>query len=695
MKQYIVAIILALLTLPCLGQDFNITELQAKAESGDALSILRLAQCYKYGFKVPKDSLKVIELSQKAIKVSKKAAKKGDPEAQLNMGRALIELKTHEDSLAAFEWMTKSAEQGNSYAMNNIGMFYLSGDIVKKDEALGIEWLKRAALAKLDLAQFTLGKNYYYGNRPFPEDNDKAVFWLSEAADQGFIQAECLLAKCYQNGYGVNKDYEKAINLLKRAEAQYTISPTYFHGINLFQYLYGEKATMIDCYALLGIFYDNGFGCIQDNGKAAEFYKKAADGGNANAMNNLGVMFANGKGVEKSLEKAVELYTKSANAGNAVAMTNLASCYEDGTVVSKDDSKALYWYNKAAEQDSTIGQQSLGTYYIKHGDTIKAIPCYEIAAEKEDSVAKFYLGKIYYLGTGTPQNYHKAFTLFKSLDDKDFPEIDDYLGNMYQFGRGVDIDKAEAVKYYKKAAASGYPYSMCRLALLYLDGEVVPKDEEKAAELVKKAADSGYVYALSILGSLYCDGKGVPEDKEKGIQIIWDAYKKGDTNAIGLINQLSNNPDYEWAIKRVLPFTVIDSVEYYVRFKEDKNGDDGNGYIEANKDGKVIGQYYPKGMFFEVFDTKLYNNHLYIIGGTGATAGGMAAVMNTNVYCIDLDYDNLECIEESCAEAKFVGNTIRINNAEFTNFDQVMNNPNKYCMADLRTRDHWRTYYMK
>ena len=53
--------------------------------------------------------------------------------------------------------------------------------------------------------------------------------------------------------------------------------------------------------------------------KAVEWYTKAAEKGNSNAMYNLGNSFHHGQGVEKNLARALEWYTKSRDAGDADA----------------------------------------------------------------------------------------------------------------------------------------------------------------------------------------------------------------------------------------------------------------------------------------------------------------------------------------------------------------------------------------
>ena len=68
-------------------------------------------------------------------------------------------------------------------------------------------------------------------------------------------------------------------------------------------------------------------------------------------MCNLGYAYAQGQGgLTKDETKAVEWYRKAAEAGEARAMYNLGKCYEDGKGgLTKDTYKAVEWYQKAAE----------------------------------------------------------------------------------------------------------------------------------------------------------------------------------------------------------------------------------------------------------------------------------------------------------------------------------------------------------
>ena len=61
----------------------------------------------------------------------------------------------------------------------------------------------------------------------------------------------------------------------------------------------------------------------QDLSIAMEYYNKAAEQGNQDALFYLGCCFAKGRGVKQSYQKAIEYYQKAAQNGNSEAKTKL------------------------------------------------------------------------------------------------------------------------------------------------------------------------------------------------------------------------------------------------------------------------------------------------------------------------------------------------------------------------------------
>ena len=68
-----------------------------------------------------------------------------------------------------------------------------------------------------------------------------------------------------------------------------------------------------------------------------------ADNASAELTYDIGEKYYN----EKDYEKALEYFQKAAEAGNAKAMNNIGNLYYDGLGVEQDEAKAEEWYAKA------------------------------------------------------------------------------------------------------------------------------------------------------------------------------------------------------------------------------------------------------------------------------------------------------------------------------------------------------------
>ena len=67
-----------------------------------------------------------------------------------------------------------------------------------------------------------------------------------------------------------------------------------------------------------------GHGVPQDKGEAVEYFRRAAEQGNATAQNNLGGMYLNGCGVPQDDDEAANCFRCAAEQGDAVAQDKLA-----------------------------------------------------------------------------------------------------------------------------------------------------------------------------------------------------------------------------------------------------------------------------------------------------------------------------------------------------------------------------------
>ncbi|GBB88060.1 hypothetical protein RclHR1_01460010 [Rhizophagus clarus] len=184
-----------------------------------------------------------------------------------------------------------------------------------------------------------------------------------------------LLGYFYYSGIVVNKNYERAFNLFLNASRQNHILAQYHVGL-CYQNGYGIKMDgksafeyfeKVDSHAMgqtdKGYCYNKGIGVDKDLRRAAYWYNKAANNGNAIAQCNLAIIYRDGKVVDKNYEKAFRLFKQSAEGGYSDGITMLGYCYDNEIGTDIDKQKAFRLYQKAAKLENRIAQYNLAIVY--------------------------------------------------------------------------------------------------------------------------------------------------------------------------------------------------------------------------------------------------------------------------------------------------------------------------------------------
>ena len=126
----------------------------------------------------------------------------------------------------------------------------------------------------------------------------------------------------------------------------------------------GDKGNPYAQYRL-GLLYRVGIGAVsRDDAQAAQWWRKAAQQGNAEAQNQLGFLYVNGEGVSRDYAQAAQWWNKAAQQGNAEAQQHLGALYANGQGVPQDLAQAVQWWRKAAQQGDSDAQINLGQLYV-------------------------------------------------------------------------------------------------------------------------------------------------------------------------------------------------------------------------------------------------------------------------------------------------------------------------------------------
>jgi tetratricopeptide (TPR) repeat protein len=142
------------------------------------------------------------------------------------------------------------AESGIPLAQNYIGLMYVEGLGVAKDEVKGFAYIEQAAKNNSVIAQNNLG-NLYRQGKGCAINMVKAVEWYEKAADKGNSRAAYSLGYMYLKGFGVTQDYSQAVAWFQKSDfdmAKHWLGVCYYLGYGVpqntnmaLEYLYSNK----------------------------------------------------------------------------------------------------------------------------------------------------------------------------------------------------------------------------------------------------------------------------------------------------------------------------------------------------------------------------------------------------------------------------------------------------------------------
>jgi TPR repeat protein len=160
---------------------------------------------------------------------------------------------------------------------------------------------------------------------------EQALVEFNYLADKGYAPGIYELAKMYEEGHGVTRNYTKAAELYQTA----------------------VKKHHVDSMFALAVLYNEGKGVKLDKQMAISLFEKAANKNMPAAQFNLGVMYANGDGVTQDYKLARHWYEKAAANNYSLAQFNLALIYFEGLGTPKDIEKSYIW-NSIAEYNGNM-----------------------------------------------------------------------------------------------------------------------------------------------------------------------------------------------------------------------------------------------------------------------------------------------------------------------------------------------------
>lgn len=188
---------------------------------------------------------------------------------------------------------------------------------------------------------------------------------------------------------------------------------------------------------------------------------------------------------------------------------------------------------KRARELEVIGAENGDPYYmVKIGQELeetqaeKSKEYYERALKHRQSIAGFYLGKLYTLGGRLPRNLIKARDYFENClaCGTEIAGCHNRLGEIYFYGGdGIKTDYQRAVFHFLNACDKGNYWCSDMLGTCYLKGLGVSMDYTKALEELSRSPEE--TLSAIGLGEIYAYGLGVPVDMKKAMG-YWNAFPK-------------------------------------------------------------------------------------------------------------------------------------------------------------------------
>lgn len=415
-------------------------------------------------------------------------------------------------------------------------------------------------------AMYNLARCYFAGVGGVQEDSSAGTYWLTKSVKKNYAPAQSYLAYCYMAGVGVMKDYKQAYRLAIKASnqndawAKYLLATMYQYGMYVqksnWSYMRYLRSSAGAGFAMaqteLGKLYLHGntnLGVSISPRLAVDYFKKAAEQNDGEALLQLGLCYKEGiGGLPKDFKKAFEYTKQSADAGCEQGMYETGMDYLQEIGTDKDFTEAFRYISAAAERNVVDAYEVLGDIYslTAAGDAensakydADAVRWYQKAVDAHRYSACSSLAWMYLVGRGVAQNESKAYSLYRQAAEADDAGGYAGLGMCYEEGYHVVKDISKAVDNYKKAADNGNNYSQYRLYRIYRNGDIgVSKNTQMALKYLRMAADDNYNDALYFMGAEFSLGEIVYEEQSVALKYWTKAADNGSCFVCGVLGTM-------------------------------------------------------------------------------------------------------------------------------------------------------------
>lgn len=407
--------------------------------------------------------------------------------------------KRSEEAADPVKMLKEAADRNDPESLYRLGMIYWEGRLTTRSLTRALHFFTQAAAKKHQKSEYMLALANLQGKSVIP-DPAKAFAQFSVLRRNGFLAAGIPMGiQCYE-GNGTVKDYAAAEKYLQESLPHKNEIPAGFAPE-----------------AVLGqIYYSGGFGVKKDPVKAAKFLKEA--GNDPESLYLLGRLYLEGNGIAGNPGRAAEYFRQAAENGHIMAGYELGCLFRLGHGVKKDDFQAVQYLTPAADRippniDAVL---ILAEIYADPKSPARndrnAFHYYQTAARLGNAEAYYRCGLRLLEGIGVEKNPSDAFEYLKIAAGMN------HVPSLYLCGelehQAKHADKSQ--EFYRKAADRGHAEAIRKFAMAALNGDGMKADPALAIEYLKKIGADSSAADLELLASLYESGIGAlrPQLKE-------------------------------------------------------------------------------------------------------------------------------------------------------------------------------------
>lgn len=205
-------------------------------------------------------------------------------------------------------------------------------------------------------------------------------------------------------------------------------------------------------HTLVARIYDEGFGITKDTITAARWYARAAQLCDVPAIFTYGLMLAEGRGVGKDRLAAGHMLELAALSGHALANYNLGLLFLRGDGKPENPYRAAQHILYAAEKGIAAAQYDIAVMYQNGAgglpnDGVEASRWMNRAAVAGHTPAQYDYAVMLLRGLGLERDKGKAVIYMRAAAEKGVPGAQNRLAHMYKDGVAVDPNPVEALKW--------------------------------------------------------------------------------------------------------------------------------------------------------------------------------------------------------------------------------------------------------